>query len=636
MNKNIKLLFSLMIVLLGQQIAFAQNDYDVSLIPDSLKQNARAVVRVDNEELEITDEKQAKLNITYAITILNKNGNNDALLTVNYDKFLKVNNISGTVFGENGKKIKNIANSDIHDFSAISEFTTYEQSRIKAIDPEIRNYPFTVEYKYQIILKGTLQLPEWHPVNDYDVSIQNSEFKVIVPDNINIRYLEKNVPTPIQIDSDSKNTIYLWTAENIKPLKEEPFSGPLSAFTPTVRLGMNEFWIGGNYGDASTWNSFGKWIYSLNEGRNILPPETTEKLKSLVSTASSKADSVKILYNYMQNNTRYVSVQVGIGGWQAFEAETVDRLGYGDCKALSNYMQSILSSVGIKSYYTVVYAGAGEPNIDVNFPSNQFNHVIVCVPDKNDSIWLECTSQNIPCGYLGSFTDDRDVLVIKETGGELVHTPKYTKDDNKLITHGTVYLQADGSAQAAILRKHSGLFYDKTRSIVYSDDTDKKKQLYYTYNIPQFTIKSFQLDEQKSSSPYIIENSNLDLEKYGTKMGPNILLPVNLMNKIDAVPKKLKNRLSDVLIQRGYTKTDSIQYILPTGYKCSGLPENKTIDSEFGQLSTQYFINNDSLLYIRNFILNKGRYPKENYQQLIDFFEKAVKVDDQRVMLTPE
>jgi hypothetical protein len=90
-----------------------------------------------------------------------------------------------------------------------------------------------------------------------------------------------------------------------------------------------------NYkGDMSTWKGFGKFIYELSKGRDVLPDDIKQQVKSLTARASSDVEKIKILYDYLQKNTRYISIQLGLGGWQPFEATYVAKKGYGDCKAL--------------------------------------------------------------------------------------------------------------------------------------------------------------------------------------------------------------------------------------------------------------------------------------------------------------
>ncbi|WP_298288681.1 hypothetical protein [uncultured Lutibacter sp.] len=115
----------------------------------------------------------------------------------------------------------------------------------------------------------------------------------------------------------------------------------------------------------------------------------------------------------MQDKTRYISVQVGIGGLRPMLASDVDKLGYGDCKALTNYTKSLLDIVGVESYFTELYGGFDKIDMDFKTPSIQGNHVILNIPNEVNDIWLECTNQKVPFGYIANFTDDRDDIVVK-------------------------------------------------------------------------------------------------------------------------------------------------------------------------------------------------------------------------------
>ena len=113
-----------------------------------------------------------------------------------------------------------------------------------------------------------------------------------------------------------------------------------------------------------------------------LPTSTVTMIKDLVKDEVDDIGNAKKVYEYVQGKTRYISVQVGIGGWKPFNASEVDKLGYGDCKALTNYTMSLLKAVGVESNYSVVYAGSSQKNIEDDFTSIQGNHVILNIPSE--------------------------------------------------------------------------------------------------------------------------------------------------------------------------------------------------------------------------------------------------------------
>lgn len=493
--------------------------YKISEISDNLKQNSKAVIRNYSAEFEIFAVNKASLKINKVVSILNNNGLVNSYFVEFYDKFQKIKQIKGTVYDENGKKVKSLSGSDILDYSAINGFSLYEDNRVKFINPEYSKFPFTIEYTYEISFEGLLNYPNWSIIQDYNVSVEHSEFTVKAPNEIPIRYFEYKLDDSVKISKSATSTIYKWQCEKIPSIENEIDCKSLIQESGIVYLGPVNFEIEGYSGNSERWENFGSWIFTLSDGRTILNDDTQKKIKDLIKEAKSDFEKVKILYAFMQNRTRYVSIQIGLGGWQPFPAETVDRLSYGDCKALANYMKSILDVAGIKSYYTLVRAGENEPDLIKKFPSNMFNHAIVCVPLNKDTVWLECTNQAIPCGYIGKFTDDRDVLLIDQSGGELVHTKKYLASENQMVRRSEVKLLSDGNAIAYIKIKYIGLQCDKIYRILRSQDDEKKKSIYERIKIPEFNLIDFKYDESKDLIPVVNEKLHLNLSDYSTIIG---------------------------------------------------------------------------------------------------------------------
>jgi len=614
----------LFILLVSSFVSMSQ-DYAVSNIPKELKANAKAVVRQYDVNLYLNSVNRLKMEVKYAITILNENGLDNSQFNQPYYKFSRVKDIKGIIFDEYGNKIRKIKSEDIQDYSNISGFSIYEDNRTKYIDPEHRTTPFTVEYTYNIVYDGILDYPDFYLFDDYNISVQNASFKIISEPDINFRTKEINIsPENCNTDNQTSNS---WTFKNIKAIRQESFSMPIIELIPNIQIAPNEFKIGDYSGNSKTWENFGKWEYLLIEGRNELEDETVQNIRNLVKDTETEYDKVKLIFEYMQNKTRYVSIQIGIGGWQPIDAKTVDKLSYGDCKALSNYTKSLLDAVDIKSYYTGINAGWDATPMMEEFPSNQFNHVILCVPNEGDTLWLECTDQNTPFAYTGAFTNDRKALLITEDGGKVVSTKTIPAKGNLQSRRIEVALDRDGNGKAIVNTTYSGLYYDYMNPILVMDDKEKRNSLLKRIKVPNFDLLNYTLDENRSRNPFISESVELNLNNYCTIIGDKILVRTNLMTFNGALPYENHTRKSEINIRWPYTQSDTITYTLPPNYIVDNIPKEKSITATYGEYQRVVTIDGNKLQYIRNFKLNKGIYPAEEYYDFFEFFENIANAD---------
>lgn len=332
----------------------------------------------------------------------------------------------------------------------------------------------------------------------------------------------------------------------------------------------------------------------------------------------------------MQHKTRYISIQVGIGGYQPFPAEEVDKTGYGDCKALVNYTQALLKAAGINSYYCMVAAGPQKKSLIPDFASiDQGNHVILCMPFKNDTTWLECTSQQIPFGFLSSFTDDRLVLACTPEGGKLLHTPHYTAAMNAVKRTAEFTISDKGTLTGTMVSIFGGTDFDDRYEMLKADHQQQLKNMADVYAINNLHAEKLELTVDTSNViPAIIERLQLSAGEYAAPNSGKFYFKVNSFDALKQTAPPVGNRTRAVYINRGYTQDDEISYLLPTGFHVDKPLLNKEISMPFGGFSISMTVNNGKLIYKRHLQMNEGTYRKAAYQELVDFYQAVYEADN--------
>jgi hypothetical protein len=608
--------------------------YPVSQIPDEMKMGMYAVIRHKEVRLDIQSISSSSYYLKQVITVLNPKAKDYATIAVGYDKLSTIKLLKATVYDAAGNEVKKLKPGDINDRSDFDGYSLLSDNRTKSADLSQATYPYTVEFEYEVQLKYLYSAHDFFLYRDDEVSTQQVTYSVRYPSELEPRYKLYKIDKPVVEKLPDGSSRMFWKFENIIPQKIEKNSIDFEKMVPNIKVSPDEFEFGGYFGKMNTWKNYGLWQYKLNEGRGSLPESTKQKVKELTKAARTNEEKVRILYEYMQNKTRYVSIQLGIGGLQPFEAKTVDETGYGDCKALSNYMVSLLQEAGIKGYYTTIMAGEGEAEVDTEFPSDQSNHVIVTVPNGADTLWLECTSQTNPFGWMGKFTDDRYALMVTEQGGFLVKTPAYPAERNIQSRQAEVALDLAGNAKAKVRTRYQGLQYenDGLHFVVNKQMEDQKKWLQRTTQIPSFDISKFSMKNTKDKIPSADVEVELTLNRLATVSGKRIFLTPNLMNRSGYIPEKLEQRKTAIVRRMPYIDIDTIRYKLPEEIYPEFVPERVSIKSRFGEYESSYKIDQGSLIYIRRVKMNKGEFPAESYNELTDFYKSINKADNTKMV----
>jgi len=632
-----RLFYTLFFVLLLCSMANAQQNYDVSLIPKELLPYASAVVRNEEVNCEVKDLDNVVYHIKRAVTVLNKNGEDNVHIVVFYDKKTSIKYIKGIIYNEFGKQTDKFTEKQFGDHAAISNFSLFEDNRVKTFSPGASGYPYTVEYEYEVRYRQSLNFDEWQPNPADGLSVEKSSYTFAASPGFGINYKEINLPAKVTMGSTKEGLkTYTWQVSNLKAFKDEPYSPNSDDYLSVLKIAPLNFKYEGLTGSFNNWKELGKWSYDkLLANRQTLPAETVEHIKQITAGITDEKQKAKKIYEYMQGKTRYISIQVGIGGYQPFFASEVDRNSYGDCKALVNYTQALLKVAGIDSWYCVVQAGSEKVNFLKDFASMaQGNHVILCLPFKNDTTFLECTSQKIPFGFLSDFTDDRTVLACTPEGGKLMHTPKYTAQANLQERKANFTINDNGDLSGQITTLFKGTQYDNREHMLDDPRPEQLKifpKLYPAIN--NLEVDTYNFKEDKSIMPSIAEIIKLSARDFATSNNGRLYFSINPVNRTGRSPREVRNRVTALYINRGYTDEDDIVYKIPDGYKSDLNELHITLDKPFGKFSATMSIKDNEITFKRHIQLIDGTYKKELYNEFVSFFQQVGEADNYNVTL---
>jgi len=626
----------LFILFFNFQFLFSQDlGLSVLTIPDSLKQNANSVVRFYNTNIELVSHKKMIIKVKKAVTVLNKMGDGNKYVAVGYDKNRRIKKIKTIIYNNLGSEIKKVNNKEYKDVSRVDGGTLYADSRMLYYEHVPISYPYTIYYEYELESTNTAFIRKWMPINSYNQSVEQNTYKITFSNDLTLQKKEKKFEKyPIKKSSNIGSLLY--EINGISAIKYEDLGPSITSIMPSVKFAPNKFSIEGLEGEADNWKKLGKWEYNnFYKDINQLPSSTKEQIRQLVSGVKTPLEKAKIIYKYVQDKTRYISVQVGIGSLKPMLASDVDRLGYGDCKALTNYTKSLLDVVGVESYFTELYGDSQKLDMDYDLPSIQGNHVILNLPIESGDIWLECTSQTVPFGYIANFTDDRDVIVITPEGGILKHTGIYNDKNNFQKTLSNYKLTSKGNIEADIVISSGGIQYDDHYSLQKKSKKDIEnyyKSNYWSY-INDLSIDDYSFTNNKDSIIFK-EKVKIKATDYATFSGDRMLFAINTFNQVSDIPKRYRNRKLPLEIARGFIDKDLFEITLPNDYIIEAIPESIKIENKFGlyQFSVEK-ISLTKLKYSRTFYLKKGLYPATEYKNYRNFRKQVAKLDKSKIVL---
>jgi transglutaminase-like putative cysteine protease len=589
----------------------------------SFAQSPDAELVKQRTSIEAWDGKITTVN-SYIIRINNRNGDKYAQISIPFDKLNRVSDIEASLSDAAGNRIRDLKRSEIIERSAPSDISFYEDAFVKEFSMRHSEYPYTLSYSYCTTATQYMYIDWWCPVLSPEIPTLDAELSVSIDSGYQIHTLANLVSEP-DIRNLTEEIRYVWHTNWKSPYEPEDLAPSDQELLPSVRIVPDRFHYETD-GSTENWKAYCDWQLSLLKGLNDLSPPDVSFIQNRVKDIPDPKEKARAIFHYLQENTHYVNVTVKTGGLKPYPASYVASRKYGDCKALTNYYLACLEAAGLRGCYTNINAGGQIEPIDEQFPAQQFNHVIACLPLTSDTLWVDCTSK-LAFGYLGTFDQGRTVVVTDPENSRLTRTPSLTNEDVAEIRSIRISFDESGLVKGDFRETYRGRRYEALASMRKGlSETELAKQIRNNWICRGFQTGAYSLVQTDRDKPSIGLNYSAEALNLMKNYGRESLfqtLPVDI-----PVLREPKFRKLPVQISYPLNRTDSVTYIISAFHSLIDMPADTTVRSGYGEYSIRSIRSEKDVLVIKHFQLAPGRIPLTEYPAFYSFIQSIRAIDD--------
>jgi len=601
-------------------------------VAEDLLRHSDAVVRLCTVDFVYSSPVSATAGYVEEITVLKGSAAEKGNFSCYVDPTRTLKSFSGTIRDAQGKTVRKLKRSELR-YSEFSAQSLASDGAVYYLEVHSPSYPYTVRYEYEIGYKnGLLTFPAFAPVGWSGVSLEKGVYTVSVPAGLQFGYKGANIGDPVKTTADGRD-VYRWTLENFPAVKPEPAAPPSVDLVPVVLAAPYDFEYGKTRGSMCDWASYGVWQCGLLEGRDVLPDALKQEVHRRTDALPTPREKVRALYDYLGESTRYVSIQLGIGGQQPMSAAEVFKTKFGDCKALSNYLGAMLHECGIGSHYVIIHTDRRRMYPDFASPA-QANHAILCVPLEDETLWLECTNTDVPFGYVHKDIAGHDAVLFRNGTGEFVTLPQYADTLNRMVRRVEVTLAADGSATGHVAECYAVGQYESLMSFPKKDAKKQADLLLGDLKIPLIRVENIACEEVKEALPSITVTYDIASEKYVTSTGSRCFLAQTPFR--DASQYRDKERLYDIYRAVGYEDITTVEIRLPANMHVETRPRPCSVTTPFGTYSLRMEVQDKVITIEQRTCMHAGTYSRDLFEEYRDFISGRAKIFNANIVLKKE
>lgn len=294
---------------------------------------------------------------------------------------------------------------DAKDIETVSDFSPqyYPDSKSIIIHVPSPRAGAAAVITYKLTYKSLLYLPQFFRQRDIPINSSYLEISSEIP--------YTSYATDDVRQTRLENFQQAFYSENIPAVRHESHV-PSSSDYHIVIKPDSVVYEGKKYG-FSNWSDVARFYNELAEIEPVPADKSTIKLlaEDIVKDAANELDSLEALLDYVRDNIRYISLNIGRGEFKPLKPIEVLNKKFGDCKDQSALLTALCRSLGFDANPALMTT-RDIPDVILSLPwPGYFNHVITAVDTGDGYLFLDAGQATCCFGSLPPNLRNRRALV---------------------------------------------------------------------------------------------------------------------------------------------------------------------------------------------------------------------------------
>jgi hypothetical protein len=592
--------------------------------------NAAKATLLDLADMTVRPDGSCQKVIRMTVKVFNIRGRDDeAEVKIPYNAAYETVTIRKARTIKPDGTIINVKPADIRE----SRPSEYDDAAVKSFSMPAVSDDSIIDYEYEVNQKESMMpgqfWDDWYFQGGFD-PVMLTRLTITTPKDMKLNEKLRNtgVTAKKKDNPDGKTVTYVWEDKNVPPMELEPMMPDVSNSFPTLHLST-----------IPDWQKVADWYWSLAKDRMVADDSIKAATREVIKGKNTPEDKAKAIFQYVQEKTRYVAIELGISAYQPRPAQGVLANQYGDCKDMASLLVAMLREAGVTAHPVLLHAGSREDKTSELPSPGEFNHAICLAEIDGKKFWLDATAQVCPWGVIPSMDRGCNVLVVREGKGAFEKIPEGTPEDNRTEQTVRLTLSSDGSATGTVTMTGTGDVDMYLRSIMSYLPENKVRPYLETQMAqkiaPNARVTGVTVSDFRNRDLPVTLTMNVTFPSWAKQSDDLLIFNARPEqgNGSGSSPFREDLRLRPVEQDRSEIGISTLELTLPSGFTALSVPKTVDVKSDLGRFERTIKADGNKMTITTRGSAFRATVPSSRYEEVRTYYKDYLKAADAQVII---